>query len=537
MSENVYSRDKGGYRPPYGDRSGYSSRRDDRSSYGSRPSYGDRTRFETAKERREREEAEFLRRNEEAKSRPIKAEKAVGPQAVSVNLDKRMGILERNAHARMTEVYRAASEYLEKGDPLYLKQLKMVCEHFESDPYNSYAATAQNYIMANTHKIFGPNSEKEVKKLAEKMLDARSALEAKNILKISQGSVLEKTVAQYMKDKSPEEQWHSVKSVLSAFRKSPTAEHQEAFNSVLAQYGYSIVKIENRETPVEVRQVVRAVFDGTLKIPTEEDTQKGIGYSKGYQDFLNGKIQSGSPTKYNFDTKLFRALEMSDNTEKLGVHIKDAIRRQRLPQEVVDNLSLSDAAHMLYEARYHRTPQPEENISFQAIEPNCDEGLKTKFWKDFAQDANKTKSLKEALAQKGVSKEYISFMMESIRESGTPNPTIPEDMHFDGPIPSISLHHKFYIQDAAFHKDMMKVDDPKNYEVVIDYPKQKTHEELKHGADCISPDGKYAYRLVYTDDGAGRDAFISDGLKTITTTTKDSSRMTYNRLSQKGERE
>ena len=164
MSENVYSRDKGGYRPPYGDRSGYSSRRDDRSSYGSRPSYGDRTRFETAKERREREEAEFLRRNEEAKSRPIKAEKAVGPQAVSVNLDKRMGILERNAHARMTEVYRAASEYLEKGDPLYLKQLKMVCEHFESDPYNSYAATAQNYIMANTHKIFGPNSEKEVKK-------------------------------------------------------------------------------------------------------------------------------------------------------------------------------------------------------------------------------------------------------------------------------------------------------------------------------------------------------------------------------------
>ena len=83
----------------------------------------------------------------------------------------------------------------------------------------------------------------------------------------------------------------------------------------------------------------------------------------------------------------------------------------------------------------------------------------------------------------------------------------------------------------------MKVDDPKNYEVVIDYPRQKTHEELKHGADCISEDKQFAYRLVYADDGAGRDAFISDGLKTITTATKDGNRMTYNRLSQKGERE
>lgn len=524
MSENIYSRNGDGYRRPYYDKSGY----------GSRP--GGETRFETARQRRERQDAEFLLRN--AKPKPKNAEKVSGSQTVPVNLDKRMTVSEHKARTGMTDVYRAASEYLEKKDPLYLKQLKVVCEIFEGDdPENPYAAPAKNYIMANTCKIFGPNSEKDVKELAEKMLDARSGLEAKAILKISKGNVPEQTVAEYMKDKSPEEQWHSVKSVLSAFKKSPTDEHQKAFNFLLAQYGYSIVKIENRKTPVEAQQVVRAAFDGSLKIPTEKDTQKGVGYSKGYQDFLNGKIQSGSPSKYNFDTKLFRALEMSDNTEKLSVHIKDAIRRQRLPQEVVDNLSLSDAAHMLYEARYHRTPQPEENIPFQAIEPNCDEGLKNKFWKDFAQNANKTKMLQETLAQKGVSKEYISFMMESIRENGTPNPTIPEDMHFDGQIPSISLHHKFYIQDAAFHKDMMKVDDPKNYEVVIDYPRQKTHEELKHGADCITPDGKYAYRLVYADDGAGRDAFISDGLKTITTATKDGNRMTYNRLSQKGERE
>ena len=127
--------------------------------------------------------------------------------------------------------------------------------------------------------------------------------------------------------------------------------------------------------------------------------------------------------------------------------------------------------------------------------------------------------------------------MESIRENGVPNPTIPEDMHFDGPIPQIDLHHKFYIQDAAFHKDMMKVDDPKNYEIVINYPNQNTHDELLHGADCISADGKSAYRLVYINDGRRRDAVICDGLETVTVDTKDFNRLTYNYLAQKGERE
>ena len=520
---NIYYRDTSGYgaRPPYG----------------ARPRYGERNSYESPRQRREREEAEFLRRMEEAKNKPVNAEKASGPQTVTVDLDKRMGILERKAHARMSEIYRAAAEYIEKGED-NLKRLKIICEQFDADHPNHFSAPAKSYIASNSHKIFGSNSKKEVQNLAQKMLDTRRDLEVKNILKIHQANDPENTVAQYLKDKSPEERFHSIKSMLGAFKNSPKPEYQEAFNKILAPYGYKIVKIENRETPLEARQVVRAAFDGNLKIPTEEDTQKGVGYSQGYQDFLSGKIKSGSPAKYNFDTKLFKALEMCDNTEKLGSPIREAIRKQRLPQEVVDNLSLSDAAHLLHQSRYpHRSPQPEETISFQAIDPNRDEGLRNQFWKGIATDKAKTRVLQETLAKKGVSKEYIAFMMESIRENGVPNPTIPDDMHFDGPIPTISLHHKFYIRDAAFHKDMMKVDDEQNYEIVIDYPKQKTHEELKHGADCTTPDGKYAYRLVYADDGAGRDAFISDGLETITTPTQDTNRLTYNRLSQKGDRE
>lgn len=457
-------------------------------------------------------------------------------QGPDVNMEGKFRRIESGAHTNLTELYRYTYDYLKNKDDIYLRKLEILTDNLTKGLPNSYTTGIKEYIACFHSKIFIDKDQREIKKFATKLLDARSALEVKSLYIKSKENEPEKSIAQYMKDKTPEEQWHVVTSVLAFFRKNPEEKYQDFCNMTLAPFGYKLVAVANKTTPLIYRQVVRAAFDGYLSIPTPDDNKKGIGYSPQYVQFMQSKKQLSAPAQ-RFDNQLFSAMEKSKNMSLLIPDIKKAIRAAHLPQLVVDNLSLSDVAHLMYTKRYpHRTPQPEEMIEFIQINPDCQEGVKTQFWKDFATDASKTKSLQKMLVAKGVSQEYISLMMQSIRENGTPNPTITPDQNFKGVIPSISLHHKFYIQDASFLRDnFMQVDSVNNFEIVIDYPNQKTHKELKHGGDCISQDGKLAYRLVYADDGCGRDAFLSTGLETLTTT-QDTARITYNQLAQQGER-
>ena len=462
-------------------------------------------------------EIAFLKRQSAIERSPVHGEK-VGTER-QVNPTKRWRPSEEETHTELSKFINVAYDYLRDGDDLYFKMLE------------------------NRSSILGircSNPEK-VRDALKQALDKRKLYEVKMLYNLAKKENGEQAVAQYLKDKRPEERFHSVKSLLEYFRDHPNDSNLEICNKIMKSYGMEIVAIPNRETPVHDRQVLRAVFDGFLKIPEKDKATGEVGYSAGYIGFASPQGLQGAqcetikaPESYDFENNAaIRAMQMSENLENLIPAVKSIVRKSGMPAEVFDGLSMSDIAHMLYTNKYKREPQAGETISLTALNENCTEGVKQRFWLEFGKDTEKRNNLKKCLENRNVDPNFIADLLVQIKENGSVTlPDADNKEKYNQPVPTLSLHHKFYIQDAVFLGDKMKVDSLSNFEVIVDYAGQETHDDLKHGADCVSEDGNTAYRLVYIDDGKGNDYYLTAGLEDVYSTARgqESSRVTYNKL-------
>ena len=379
----------------------------------------------------------------------------------------------------------------------------------------------------------------KIKNIRDRGMKAKSKLEVCKLLNEISKPDGEKTVKTYLQGKSEKDRFEIAKELLRYFkaplnpqnmdfqgcldeyRQRVTDGRVEVCNKVLQTLGYQVVKVENVKTPVEVQQVVRAAFDGRLNLPTPEDNEAGTGYSPTYQKFINGSISASNdlPQDYNFaTTKLGKAMALSENMKIMIPDIRKAVQDANLPQEVAANLSLSDVAHLMLNAR---GLERQDCIKFQQITPRCSNGAREEFWENFGKDAGKLKMLKDTLSEYGVDAEYIRDLLTNIKVIG--QPCVEQDKEYKQPIPEISIHHGFYIQDAAAQKNPLMVDDPANYEICIDFPSQgiNTHKQnnnengFKHMADVNSVDGKSTYRLVTYPEEKGRTTLISVGTRQI----------------------
>ena len=314
-----------------------------------------------------------------------------------------------------------------------------------------------------------------------------------------------------------------VRVILEDFRHNPTEEKRIAYNDILKAHGRKIEKIPNVKTDYNVHLVVRAAFEGEFSTPTLISTNSGQGYSHGYVKFADphgnntsGLIAGGKlPENYDWESNpAIQAMSLSENMSKLIPDLKATIKNQHIPQEVIDGMTISDVAHILYKGKNGgQTPVANQKIQFSSLNEECDEGARIKFWKEFGKDKEKMANLRAVLESRGVCKEYINDLFEQIRERGT---TTLDISKYDGPHPKLSVHHKMYVQDAAFlGKDAIKIDDLENFAAVVDFPNEQNHEGFEHAVDTIRDND--AFRLVNLRDTEKETVYLQVGTESYTT--------------------
>ena len=405
-----------------------------------------------------------------------------------------------------------------------------------------------------------------LKEIKDRGIKAKSKLEVRKLLNDINKPEGEKAVQTYLQEKSSKDRFEIAKELLRYFKEPLNPQNldfqgcdndykqkvadgrMQACNKVLRTLGYEVVKVDNIKTPTEIQQVVRAAFDGRLNLPTHEDTVAGNGYSKNYNFFANPDhdvfgprdLSSFTPLPADYDfaaTELGKAMALSDDMKIMIPDIQKAVRNARLPLEVAENLSLSDVAHlMIKEKRIER----QDHIKFKQINPKCSVGAREKFWEDFGKNNEKMTMLRDALLEEGVDKEYIKDLLCNLRLTGQPVPERGKE--YNQPIPEISIHHDFYIQDAAAQKNPLMVDNAANFGICIDFPSLgiNTHKQngkengFKHMADTMSIDGNSAYRLVTYPDESGRGTLISVGTKQISAEMPDKENLlTYAQMAER----
>lgn len=326
-----------------------------------------------------------------------------------------------------------------------------------------------------------------------------------------------------------------VRVILEDFRHNPTEEKRIAYNEILKAHGRKIERISDVKTEHNVQMVIRAAFEGEFTTPTEVSTQSGQGYSHGYVKFADphgnntsGLIAGGKlPENYDWESNTaIQAMSLSENMSKLIPDLKAAIKNQHIPQEVVDGMTISDVAHILYkEKNGGQAPADNQKIQFNRLNEECDEGARIKFWKEFGKDNEKMSSLRKVLESRGVCKEYINDLFEQIKERGTTTLNVNK---YPEPHPKLSVHHKMYVQDAALLKEnAMKIDDLENFAAVVDFPNEQNHEGFEHAVDTIRDDT--AFRLVNLRDTEKETVYLQVGTESYTAPRRSDykDRMTY----------
>lgn len=331
--------------------------------------------------------------------------------------------------------------------------------------------------------------------------------------------------------------------ILEDFKHNPTEEKRETYNGILRQYGRKIEKIPDVATDHNVQLVVRGAFEGEFTAPNLMSTMSGEGYSQGYRKFAdphNEKLSDvivGGKLSADYDwaaNPAVKAMSLSENMSRLIPDLQAAVKNQRIPQEVVENLSISDVAHILYkEKNGGKTPTDLQKISFKSLNAECDEGARIKFWREFGKDRAKTEKLKSLLESKGVSQDYIRDLLVQIKEKGTVTLDVNK---YEGVVPKLSVHHKMYVQDAAFlGADAMKIDDHENFTAVVDFPDEHNHKEFEHAADTKDSQGN-AYRLVNMKDTEKETVYLQAGLRSFAAPRREDyqERMTYRDIARGG---
>lgn len=331
--------------------------------------------------------------------------------------------------------------------------------------------------------------------------------------------------------------------VLEDFKRDPTEEKREIYNKILQPYDRKIEKIPEVKTDNNVQLVVRGAFEGEFTMPNLLSTNSGEGYSREYVKFADPHNQApaeviGSgklPADYDWSKNpAVQAMSLSQNMSQLIPDLQQAVKHQRIPQEVVENLTISDVGHILYKEKNNgKTPSELQKVSFKSLNNKCDEGARIKFWREFGKDKKKTDSLKSLLESKGVSSEYIKDLLTQIKTKGTVTLDVNK---YDGVIPKLSVHHKVYVQDAAvLGKNAIKIDDFENFTAVVDFPDEKNHKEFEHAADTYDKDGN-VYRLTNLKDTKDKTVYLQAGTVSFTAQRRGdySNRLTYTDIARGG---
>lgn len=331
--------------------------------------------------------------------------------------------------------------------------------------------------------------------------------------------------------------------ILDDFKKNPTEEKRDVYNKILQPYDRKIEKIPEVKTDNNVQLVVRGAFEGEFTMPNLLSTNNGEGYSREYVKFadphnqaLTDVIGSGKlPADYDWSKNpAVQAMSLSQNMSQLIPDLQQAVKHQRIPQEVVENLTISDVGHILYKEKNNgKTPSELQKVSFKSLNNKCDEGARIKFWREFGKDKKKMDSLKSLLETRGVSSEYIKDLLTQIKTKGTVTLDVNK---YDGVIPKLSVHHKVYVQDAAaLGKNAIKIDDPENFTAVVDFPDEKNHKEFEHAADTHDTKGN-VYRLTNLKDTKDKTVYLQAGTVSFTAQRREdySNRLTYTDIARGG---
>ncbi len=331
--------------------------------------------------------------------------------------------------------------------------------------------------------------------------------------------------------------------ILEDFKRDTTDEKMKTYNKILQQYGRKIEKIPEVKTDNNVQLVVRGAFEGEFTMPNLLSTNSGEGYSSEYVKFADPHNQSpteviGSgklPADYDWSKNpAVQAMSLSQNMSHLIPDLQQAVKHQRIPQEVVENLTISDVGHILYKEKNNgKAPADLQKVSFKSLNDKCDEGARIKFWREFGKDKKKMDSLKSLLESKGVSSKYIKDLLTQIKTKGTVTLDVNK---YDGVIPKLSVHHKVYVQDAAaLGKNAIKIDDFENFTAVVDFPDEKNHKEFEHAADTYDKDGN-VYRMVNLKDTKDRTVYLQAGTVSYTAARREdyTNRLTYTDIARGG---
>jgi len=441
-----------------------------------------------------------------------------------INNNKRMTTSEEAAHSALTAMISAAQDFAKYNDVEFLeKYLNSLYNRLSPDAIQVVGDMRRNISAFITSYKDGTNVKDDSAScdmFRKTMLKMRAPLEPKWIRKVVRD---EDALKDYMKSKSPDDLYLCMKEILKDYKEDRTDEKRERYNKVLGLYGKKIEQVPYSETSMDERKVIRYSFEGAFIVPTKEDEAGKTWYSDKYYEFMDKGDLNPPKSKYkevDYDLEkspVIQAIRESKNMSKMLTQIRTQLVSQQIPPEVFEQCNISDIAHMLYKGyskdrNKDKAPTEGMMLPFKDVNPACDDGAKKQFWKEFSEDDKKMEALGESMLSRGADPKYVGDLLDNIREKGTVMLENAKNSDvYKQPTPDLSVHHKFYIQDATSLGDMMKVNDLDNFVVVVDFGAEKNHD-LFHDYVDRDIDG-VSERLVDLQDGKnGKSWVVSAGM-------------------------
>ncbi len=329
-----------------------------------------------------------------------------------------------------------------------------------------------------------------------------------------------------------------IEDILSEFKRSPSLQTAEEINELLKAHNKKITYFIKEHRNYNQQIAIRAAFHGSFNFA--EDNPATTGYSKEYIGFKATPLEKRPTPKFSKyfnwdDVDFIKALKIFSRTSELIEPIKQAISNQKIPQDVIEKLTIFDVAHILYkEKNPKREPHAGHPLSFEEIDGKRRQSVKQQFVQDILDNPQKRAFLMMFLLDHGVSQEYIETLHKHMeKEHSVYLPLdIAQKNKYTGIVPIITIHHKQHIKDNEyfFAQNPQETNGPENLAICIDFyklengiivAKQINHNEdvdkhkygFEHSVD-INADN-ICYRLETTSDDKTQTPFILAGLETV----------------------
>lgn len=501
-------------------------------------------------------------RREEPMAKTLDAPKASVAAGTSVvNTNKRMTIQEEKALSSLVTIVRAVRDFQKSANFSDLQTYVNASFNRLSSAEFAVCGDIERSVKQFLAGCKNGKNDEICNNFCKILIKKKELLEVKNIKKMLRNADGLEQVKFYLGGKDEYELHTVLKAMLEDYKKNRTPENREKYNQILALYGKQIVQVPTIKTSLNDKKTTRIAFEGAFGFPSEEENAKGYGYSKAYNEFLTNnspRHKTIISDKDFYSSDAIRSLAKSENLSQLLPQLKDQLQKQGVDGELLQKCNVNDMGRILfkgYSANRDREPNKNDLLALNTVNAECVEGIRQTFWKEFAKGSvvengkikNLNANMKEMFADmtaRNVDPNYIADLFDGIVNNGTV--TVQEAKNpekYQQPTPTVTGHHKFYIQDSAAFTDVMKVDDLGNFTAYMEYGDEENYHDAQHIVDA-DLEGGISERLVDMYDGENNQNLVySGGWKKnlyVKDNTSGEKRKTYNDIAlvkQGGQRE